>query len=237
MIVISQPTYLPWPGYFSLIRQSDHFIFLDDVQFDSRSWQQRNKILVNGKYFYLTIPIKKKGLKAQLIKDCEIQDTNFFRNHLKTIKHNYSKTKYFDNFYFEFEKLNEHIENQKKLSEVNILIIKKILEILKIKKKFSKSSDFNIQGKRTEKLINLITISKEKIYLSNSGAKKYLYEDLDKFNKKKIQVKILNFDNKPYKQPHSNFFPNLSILDLLFNLGEKSLGYIDDCTSIETLNQ
>ena len=60
MIAISQPTYFPWPGYFSLIKQSDHFVFLDDVQFDSRSWQQRNKILVNGKYFYLTIPVKKR---------------------------------------------------------------------------------------------------------------------------------------------------------------------------------
>tara|TARA_B100001057_G_C22865183_1_gene956156 strand:+ start:2020 stop:2733 length:714 start_codon:yes stop_codon:yes gene_type:complete len=237
MIVISQPTYLPWPGYFSLIRQSDHFIFLDDVQFDSRSWQQRNKILVNGKYFYLTIPIKKKGLKSQLIKNCEIQDNKFFRNHLKTIKHNYSKAKYFDDFFFEFEKLNAHIENQKKLSDVNILIIKKILKILKIKKKITKSSDFNTQSKKTEKLINLITISKEKVYLSNTGAKKYLYEDLDKFNKKKIKVKILNFENKPYKQLNSNFVSNLSILDLLFNLGEKSLDYIDNCTSIETLSQ
>lgn len=237
MIAISQPTYLPWPGYFSLIRQSDHFIFLDDVQFDSRSWQQRNKILVNGKYFYLTIPIKKKGLKSQLIKECEIKDNKFFLDHLKIIKHNYSKAKYFDDFYFELEKLNTQIVNQKNLSDVNILIIKKILEILKIKKKITKSSDSKIKGKKTEKLINLINLSKEKTYLSNTGAKKYLYEDLDKFNKKKIQVKILNFENKPYKQLHSNFVPNLSILDLLFNLGEKSLDYIDNCFSIETLSQ
>ena len=237
MIAISQPTYFPWPGYFSLINQSDHFVFLDDVQFDSRSWQQRNKILVNGKYFYLTIPVKKKGSRSQLIKECEIQDNKFFLNHLKTIKHNYSKAKYFNDFYFEIEKLKTQIAAQKKLSDVNILIIKKILEILKIKKKISKSSDFNVQGKKTEKLINLITLSKEKIYLSNTGAKKYLYEDLDKFKKKKIQVKILNFTNRPYKQLHSNFVPNLSILDLLFNLGEKSMDYIDNCFSIETLNQ
>ena len=111
MIAISQPTYFPWPGYFSLIKQSDHFVFLDDVQFDSRSWQQRNKILVNGKYFYLTIPVK-KGFEIASYKRLW-NTSNKFLNHLKTIKHNYSKAKYFNDFYFEIEKLNTQIVAQK----------------------------------------------------------------------------------------------------------------------------
>ena len=45
---IMQPTYLPWSGYFDLASQSDVFIFLDDVQFERRSWQTRNRILQNG---------------------------------------------------------------------------------------------------------------------------------------------------------------------------------------------
>ena len=60
MIVISQPTYLPWVGYFSLINEAKTFIFLDDVQFNSRSWQQRNRVLNNDMVKYLTIPVKKK---------------------------------------------------------------------------------------------------------------------------------------------------------------------------------
>ena len=65
MISISQPTYFPWPGYFAIIKQCNKFYFLDDVQFNSRSWQQRNRILVNGRYFYLTVPVIKKGLRSQ----------------------------------------------------------------------------------------------------------------------------------------------------------------------------
>ncbi len=45
MLVINQPTYLPWAGYFDLIDQSSVFVFLDDVQFDRQSWQQRNRII------------------------------------------------------------------------------------------------------------------------------------------------------------------------------------------------
>ena len=63
MIAISQPTYLPWVGYFALIDSCKKFVFLDDVQFDRRSWQQRNRILINQKINYLTLPIKKKGLR------------------------------------------------------------------------------------------------------------------------------------------------------------------------------
>ena len=48
-IAIMQPTFLPWLGYFSLIKSVDKFVFLDDVQFDRRSWQQRNYILNNNK--------------------------------------------------------------------------------------------------------------------------------------------------------------------------------------------
>ena len=46
-IAISQPTFFPWQGYFALIDYVDEFIFLDNVQFDKRSWQQRNYIKLN----------------------------------------------------------------------------------------------------------------------------------------------------------------------------------------------
>jgi hypothetical protein len=43
-IAISQPTYLPWIGYFDLIDQVDRFVLLDDAQFVKQSWDQRNRI-------------------------------------------------------------------------------------------------------------------------------------------------------------------------------------------------
>ena len=45
-VAIMQPTYLPWAGYFGLMMASDIFIFLDNVQFEKRGWQQRNQRLV-----------------------------------------------------------------------------------------------------------------------------------------------------------------------------------------------
>ena len=87
MIVISQPTYLPWIGYFSLIDASEYFIFLDDVQFDARSWQQRNRIAINGNVNYLTLPVIKKGLRKKLLNKTNIINNEVFEKHLLKIKH------------------------------------------------------------------------------------------------------------------------------------------------------
>ena len=73
MIVITQPTYLPWSGYFDLLDRSETFVFLDDVQFNKRSWQQKNRIILNNDYKDLTIPVKKKGLRFQKIKDSKLR--------------------------------------------------------------------------------------------------------------------------------------------------------------------
>ena len=78
MIAISQPTYFPWIGYFGLIMNSDIFIFLDDVQFDKRSWQQRNKVKSNLGEQFISVPVKTKKKSRQLIKDVEINNQNFW---------------------------------------------------------------------------------------------------------------------------------------------------------------
>ena len=49
IIAIMQPTYLSWSGYFNLMARATEFIFLDDVQFSHQSWQQRNRIVAQGR--------------------------------------------------------------------------------------------------------------------------------------------------------------------------------------------
>ena len=55
---IMQPTFFPWTGYFDLIDEVDTFVFLDDVQFDYRSWQHKNNIKdLSSKNLTLTVPV------------------------------------------------------------------------------------------------------------------------------------------------------------------------------------
>ena len=69
---ISQPTFMPWVGYFAFLDRVDKLIFLDDVQFEKRSWQQRNNIKLNNQKYLLTIPVKSKGKFKQKISEVEI---------------------------------------------------------------------------------------------------------------------------------------------------------------------
>ena len=82
-IAIMQPTYLPWLGYFDLIDRSDILVFLDSVQFDKRSWQQRNRIKTPNGELMLTVPVLTKGKFDQKICDVMIdQSQNFEKKHL-----------------------------------------------------------------------------------------------------------------------------------------------------------
>ena len=86
-IAIMQPTYLPWLGYFDLINRSDVFVFLDSVQFDKRSWQQRNRIKTPNGELMLTVPVLTKGRSDQKICDVMIDPSQKFNK-----KHQYRHT-------------------------------------------------------------------------------------------------------------------------------------------------
>ena len=226
MIVISQPTYLPWIGYFSLIDASEYFIFLDDVQFDARSWQQRNRIAINGNVNYLTLPVIKKGLREQLINKTNIINNEVFEKHLLKIKHAYAKTKFFEEYFPKIETILSNCKDIKNLSEINIFIIKEISKILNLRCNFQKSSDLNCPGKRSLKLINICHKLKKSEYIINEGAKNYIKEDIDEFKKNNIKLYIIKNNEAPYKQLNKNFIEKLSIIDVLFNKGPETINSV-----------
>jgi len=82
-VCIMQPTFLPYYGYFKLMQEADIVVFLDNVQFSKQSWQQRNKVLVNGVEQWLTLPVKQK--MGQLIKDVEIADKDKLDKIISTV--------------------------------------------------------------------------------------------------------------------------------------------------------
>jgi len=85
-IAISQPTYLPWLGYFDLIDQVDVFVLLDSVQFEKQSWQQRNRIKTPTGLQWLTVPVEFRGRLGQRIMEVIIRDDpDLPKKHLRAI--------------------------------------------------------------------------------------------------------------------------------------------------------
>src|SRR5205085_517194 len=92
---IMQPTYLPYLGYFHLIAASDVFVFLDDVQFARRSWQQRNRIWGAAGEVMLSVPVQKTDRDAPIC-EIEISEAEPWREkHLASVRHAYAKRPFF----------------------------------------------------------------------------------------------------------------------------------------------
>jgi hypothetical protein len=96
-VVILQPSYIPWRGFFDQIRRADLFVFYDDVQYDKHGWRNRNQIKTNQGKQWLTIPVNSKGVTSGIqIKDVRIDWSKpWAKSHLKSITISYAKSPYF----------------------------------------------------------------------------------------------------------------------------------------------
>lgn len=224
-LVAMQPTYLSYIGYYDLIDNSDVFVFYDDVQFCKQSWQQRNRIKTNKGVEWLTVPIIHDN--KQLIKDVKIDNKqNWKKKHLKTIEYNYQKAEYFNDFFPYIKDILEHEYNY--ISELNRVLICKICDLIDITTKFQLSSIIKPKGTRVERLINLCKMFDCDTYLSTIGAKVYLKQGL--FEQNNIRLEFNDYYVPPvYNQLYDGFVENLSIIDLLFNMGNKTLDIIRSC--------
>lgn len=218
-ITIHQPNYHPYLGYFNKVLQSDVFIIYDTAQFVKDRFDNRNKIKSGDSWCWLTVPIKESDFKP--IMEAKINNSiPWAKKHWKTIELNYKKTPYFNDYSDIFRKI--YLKKYAYLSEISIEIIQAVLKILDYNGKIILSSklDFDKTLNSTETLISLTKLVGGDHYLSGASGKKYLNESL--FAKNGLILSYHHFNHPKYNQPGKEFIPNLSIVDLLFNEGNKS---------------
>jgi hypothetical protein len=223
---IMQPTYIPWVGYFALIEKVDIFVFLDDVKIERRSWHVRNKILVQGREKFLTIPVV--GSNEQILKNVKIDTSrDWAQKHLRTWEQSYAGHPYSKDI---LKMLNEVFCDNKKentLSEITSGIIIKLARKLKISTEFLFSSNLNADGKKSKKLVNILKKINCDYYISPIGSKEYIEEE-GIFQSERMSVEYHNYVPAVYPQIGSKeFIPFLSVADLIANVGfEAAKGYI-----------
>lgn len=223
-LCVHQPQYLPWLGYFDKIIKSDCFVFLDKVQYKHREFQNRNKIRTKDGWIWLTVPVVTKGLRGQAVEDVEIDNSFKWQDeHLKSLKSWYSKAEFFKEYIGFFEKT--YLEKSwGKLTDLNIHIIKYILEQFNIDNPIYLESEIGTACSATERIIELCKKLKATKYLSGQGGKDYLDEKL--FAQEGIELLYQEFKHPVYRQCFSkdenDFLPYMCVVDLLFNEGPKS---------------
>lgn len=221
MISIHQSQFLPWLPYFYKIIVSDVFIILDNVQYQKNGVQNRNMILTSNSASWLTIPVISNF--GQPINEVKIANTRILKKIIKTIELNYKKAKYFEVIFPKIANIFE--KDYHYLHDLNINLLFECLDLLSVEKNIKFSSDFHLNSKKNELIIDLILHNNENNYLSGKGALEYM--DINSFRINNIKISLFEFEYKPHPQLWAkDFIPNLSIIDLLFNNYENALNYI-----------
>lgn len=222
-VAILQSNYIPWKGYFDLIASVDEFIIYDDAQYTKNDWRNRNIIKNATGVQWLSIPVFNKSLD-QTILETQVANKNWTRKHWNTIKQNYSKSKYFEEYSTIFEDLYLNCKDCS-LSLINYKFILVINDILGIKTKISWSSDYTLLDGKSERLVGLCKDSNANEYISGPAAKGYLDESL--FEDNGIKVTWFDYSGYPeYEQRFPPFIHGVTILDLIFNEGPDANKYM-----------
>lgn len=218
-VVILQPSYLPWIGYFQQIKRADTFVYYDDVQYTKNDWRNRNRIKTTEGFCWLSIPVSFK--LGERICDIRIGE-GWKKKHLKTLQQVYGKSPYFDEVYAVIE--TSLFASNDKLSALCVGLTEAIKEYMGLHTTSCLASDLHIQGERSERLLEICKAFNATRYFAGEASRAYLNEEI--FEKENIIIEYQHFQPTPYPQQGETFLPYLSIVDLLFNCGKKSYDYL-----------
>lgn len=226
-VAIIQSNYIPWRGYFDMIAAVDEVIIYDDMQYTKRDWRNRNQIKTRDGLHWLTVPVLVKGRYHQKIRDTMIDGTHWAATHWRTIEVNYRAAPYFADIatwlapvYLE--------EEHESLSRLNRRLLELICDYLGITTRLTNSWDYELIDGKTERLADLCRQSGATEYVSGPSAKSYVDETV--FYDMGIGLTWFDYQGfEEYPQLWGAFEPAVSIVDLLFNTGQRAPNYLRHC--------
>ena len=225
-LAIMQPYIFPYIGYFQLINAADKFVVYDNIQFTKKGWINRNRILVNGKDEYFTIPLKKDSdfLNVDQRKLSDTFKTERIKL-LRRITESYRKAPEFNSVYTLLESvINNDEENLFGFIYQSLQVVCKYLDI---KTEFIISSAIPIdhQLKAQEKVIAICKAMDATQYINPVGGVELYAKEI--FKQNNIELNFIKSNPIEYQQFNNIFIPWLSMMDvMMFNSKEKVQEYL-----------
>ena len=218
ILTAHQPAYLPWLGFFHKMAISDIFIILDDVQYQKNYFTNRNKIKTAQGETWLTVPVLTSGHLDKTIREMQINsNTKWRKKHWKTIEINYRKAPFFEQYRDYFEALYK----KKWINLFNLLDenIKFFVKELGINAKIYLQSEFEFKETKQELILEMCNYFDSDVFVFGKDGK--LYADINYFKDNNRNIYFQDYKHPTYPQLYNEFISNLSIIDLLFNVGPK----------------
>ena len=237
MTALLQTTYFGPIQWYQKLHRYDHCLIEQYDSFQKQTYRNRCVIATANGVQALTVPVitqhpspntqhPSPNTQHTLTKDIRISDHNQWRRvHWNALQSAYSESPFFeyyaDDLHPFFEK---HYEF---LLDFNEAIRQKICELIDIHPHVVHSSQFivhNYEPQPAQNNYELCTMNYELCTMNYE-----LIADFREVINAKHPLPDAEFEAKPYWQVFQHkhgFLPNLSILDLLFNMGPESIFYL-----------
>jgi hypothetical protein len=216
-VAIMQPTYLPWLGYFDMMARVDTFVLLDNVQFEKKSWQQRNRIKTAQGELLLSVPVLSAGRFDQHICDTRIDvASRFATKHVKSIAAAYAKAPCAGEYLSGLSALIE--SGEPSLAAFNESLIRWTAVQLGLPTQIIRGTQLSAEGRGTQLTVAQLRELGATYFLAAGGSRPYVSVEPG-FAAHGIAVEYHAYAPPEYPQLHGPFLPYLSAVDALLNVG------------------
>ena len=218
-VVIHQPDFVPYLGFFHRLVDADVLILLDDVQFQKGGWNHRDRIKTRTGPRWLTLPID-RGPLAREIRDVCLQKghPDWYANNLNLLVESYQAAPFFESVLAEVQTI--YRGDAVRMTELNYALLGYLMRQLDVAPEVVWASELGVGGRGIERLVRLVEHVGGSHYLSGTGALDYL--ETEPFRRAAIALEIQKFEHPVYDQLHGAFVSGLSSLDALFHCGPRA---------------
>lgn len=215
-LAIMQPYFFPYIGYFKLLEAVDKFIFYDDVNFIKGGWINRNRLLLNGKIGYFTVPLSKAGSFSKINSIETKNDMPWEARIAAQIAQSYSHAPY-------YEKVMPLVQSVLETHDGHISTIARnsilaVADYLGMAKEYTASSAIygNQELKSIARVLDICKRESASSYVNLPGGRA-LYSR-EEFLASGLELEFVDILLQSYPQSTDVFHPGLSIIDvLMFN--------------------
>lgn len=217
-IAISQSNYIPWKGYFDLIKTVDEFVLYDEVQFTKNDWRNRNQLMTPAGPQWLTLPVLTSNRFGQTIQETLTADHRWRRKHWQAWQTNYARSPGLPLYGPELQALYLDSE-ERRLSQINFNFLQAVCRWLDIRTPLTRSTDYpHDAADPTERLVQICRAAGATHYLTGPAARNYLRPEL--FAAANIRIEWMDYRDYPvYRQAGASFVHSVSVLDLVLQEG------------------
>jgi WbqC-like protein family len=197
--ILVSTAYLPPVEYFSIISHASEISIEREENYLKQTYRNRCYVLSAHGPQLLSVPVCLGSLHKTPVKDIRIDYSKRWQQvHLRAITASYNSSPYFEFYFDNIEKIIS--QNHQFLLDLNMELLVAVLEMLKIRKILSYTTNF-------EPVMNNETDFRYKISPKNKS----------RFSLKRY-TSVFNIDK--------DYVPGLSIIDLVFNMGPDAPSYL-----------